>query len=222
MASSSAGVSIIDDRSEAVELYRELNLSTCLIRAETGLGSGVILSRDLVLTAAHVVSHSPIVADDNGNPKRGEPEIEKCVIIKNAPGIPFLAEAKVIKIDYELDLAVLRLARVWPFTIAKLATFDPYLYQKAWASGHPHGVTDTEITEGRIQDLWDDGFIRYSSPTTFGNSGGPVFIREDGRFKVSSIVQRVHTEGGGVAVNHLGLGALPENVRDFMRDYSGE
>lgn len=215
---------VMDDAAEAAELYRELNLSTVLITADDGgLGSGVVLRNDLVLTAAHVVSRRSVVTDDDGNPKWGPYEPLKSAVLKNLPyGPPFVSGAEIVKIDYELDLAVLKLARVWPYTIAKLATFDPFLYQKVWIAGHPHGVTDTEITEGRIQDLWDENFVRYSAPTTFGNSGGPVFIRENGKFRVTSIVQRVHVEGGGVAVNHLGLGALPDKVRDFMRDYQGE
>ncbi len=105
---------------------------------------------------------------------------------------------------------------MYPYGSATFATEDPELYQKCWASGHPHGVTDPMITEGRVQDLWDDGFILYSAPTTFGNSGGPIWLEKGGKYYVFSVVQRVFTEGFGVAVNHMGLGALPIRVREFV------
>ena len=217
----------VDDRADANELHQELAMATVLVRTDSGTGSGVVVADgSLVLTAAHVVSHLEPEYDMDGNLKRNPdgslipkvvPEIP--VVFKNLGITPFLSGAEVIKIDVEKDLAVLKLAVKWPYTSAKLAQSDPYLYQKCWISGHPHGVTDTYITEGRVQDLWDDGFVRYSAPTTFGNSGGPVFIREDGKYRLTSIVQRVHVEGMGVAVNHLGLGALPDVVREFLKEY---
>ena len=204
---------------EAQEFYSELNLATLLVQADGGTGSGVVIALDLVLTAAHVVSHREVIQGPDGRPAEGELIVGKVAVLKQAYLPVFLSDAEVVKIDDKLDLAILRLKTPWPYTIARLSPTDPYLYQKAWASGHPHGVTDTQVAEGRIQDLWDDGFIRYSSPTTFGNSGGPVFIRSGGKYFVSSIVQRVHVEGFGTAVNHLGLGALPAEVRAFSKEF---
>lgn len=210
----------VDDESEARELYRSINLPTVMIRATGGTGSGVVFGNGkLVLTAAHVVTHRDVTVDDMGNPWYGDLVIEESVAFKNEGIIPFVTACKVLKLDDKLDLAILELSQVYPYASATFANQDPYLYQKCWASGHPHGVTDTTITEGRVQDLWDDGFIRYSALTTFGNSGGPVFIRLNGKFVVSSIVQRVHVEGLRTATTHLGLGCLPDKVRSFIEGY---
>ena len=208
-----------DEDATPLELYLKIALPTVLVRAETGTGSGVVFSDgSLVLTAAHVVSHTLTQTDDNGIPYDVQ-VVEPVAVLKNEGLVPFLSGAQVIKINFDLDLAVLKLARVYPYAKAKFASNDPDLYQKCWASGHPHGVTDPIVTEGRVQDLWDFGFIRYSSQTTFGNSGGPIWIRSGKEFLVSSVIQRVHVEGMGVAVTHLGLGALPSHVRDFVKEY---
>jgi len=221
LACTTYNVSVItspsDDAEEARQLFLQVNLPTVMVRAESGLGSGVVYGDGtLVLTAAHVVSTREYSQDDQGNLVPGDLIVEKCVVFKNEGIVPFLAGATVIKIDPDLDLAILKLAQVYPYAKATFAKEDPYLYQKCWASGHPHGVTDPLISEGRVQDLWADGFILYSSPTTFGNSGGPVFILVGKTYQVSAVVQRVYTEGLGTAVNHMGLGCLPSEVRKFV------
>lgn len=205
---------------EGRELYLNMALPTILVKAETGTGSGVVFGDgSLVLTAAHVVTKTDLVYDDEGKPKEIH-TVEKVVVLKNEGLLPFLSGAEVVKINHDLDLAVLKLARVYPYAKAKFASLDPELYQKCWVSGHPHGVTDPHVTEGRVQDLWEFGFIMYSAPTTFGNSGGPVWLRQGKEYRVFSVVQRVFTEGMGVAVNHLGLGVLPSHLREFVNEYT--
>jgi len=208
-----------DDLEEARQMYLQMALPTVMVKAEGGLGSGVVFGDgSYVLTAAHVVSHEETVTDDQGV-THGTFVPEKAVIFKNEGLVPFTTGTTIVKIDYDLDLAVLKLAQVYPYAKAKFASSDPVLYQKCWASGHPHGITDPMITEGRVQDLWEDNFIVYSAPTTFGNSGGPIFVKEGDRWLVSSVVQRVVTEGMGVAVNHMGFGCLPSNVRSFVEGF---
>lgn len=209
------------------ELYLKVALPTILVRGESGVGSGVVFGDgSLVLTAAHVVSSSELVIDDDGQPKRNpdgsfvfKTTIEKVIVVKNEGLVPFVSAAEVIKFNDDLDIAVLKLARVYPYAKAKIASADPELYEKCWVSGHPHGVNDPMVTEGRVQDLWIDGFILYSAPTTFGNSGGPVWLKVGKEYLVSSVVQRVFSEGQGVAVNHMGLGALPIRVREFVAEF---
>lgn len=213
---------------EARDLYLKIALPTVLVRAESGTGSGVVFGDgSLVLTAAHVVTSYEPELDMNGEPKRDgsgrpifKPVVEKAVVFKNEGLVPFVTGVEVVKINHDLDLAVLKLAQVYPYAKAKFASADPELYQKCWASGHPHGVTDPMVTEGRVQDLWEDGFILYSAPTTFGNSGGPIFVKVGKDYFISSVVQRVFVEGFGIAVNHMGLGALPVRVREFVEEFS--
>lgn len=224
LACSTYNVSVITMASdeEARELYLKVALPTVLVRTDLGSGSGVVFGDGTyVLTAAHVISHIEVKLDNNGLP-HDEIVTEDAVVFKNEGLTPFVTGTTIVKINADLDLAVLKLARVYPYAKAKFASSDPELYQKCWASGHPHGINDPLVSEGRVQDLWIEGFILYSSPTTFGNSGGPVFIREGKagerqEYRVSSVVQRVFSESG-VAVNHMGLGALPSTVRDFVKD----
>lgn len=202
----------VDDYTEAQLLKTQMADVTVLVQAENGLGSAVMFTSTLALTAAHVV------AKDHPMDGSQAPALEMVGILKSMDGRPWLVQAKVIKYDPELDLAVLKLEREYPYGKAKFAPHGPYLYQKCWISGHPHGVTDTTITEGRVQALWDEGFIRYSAQSTFGNSGGPVWVRDGDRFFVFSICQRVHVEGFS-ATTHLGLGVLPDKMLDFVREY---
>lgn len=206
---------------EAKELYLKVALPTVLIATESGAsGSGVVFGDGwLVLTAAHVITSEAMVPDENGVPKLHR-TIEAVRIIKNEGLTPFLGGADVVKINHDLDLAVLKLTQVYPYAKAKFASSDPELYQKCWVSGHPHGVNDPLVTEGRVQDLWEDGNLLYSAPTTFGNSGGPVWLKVGKEYHVTSVVQKVFVEGLGVAVNHMGLGVLPSHLREFVKEFS--
>lgn len=192
-------------------------MATVLVQAETGTGSGVVFGDNLVLTAAHVLAFREQHVCDDGTPCNSL-VIEPVAILKQeANGDLYLSQTTLLKLDEELDLAVLKLDLAYPYAKATIASAGPRLYQKCWISGHPHGVTDPFVTEGRVQDLWLEGFLAYSAPTTFGNSGGPVWIREGDKFVVVSVVQRVFVEGFGIAVNHMGLGAQPSAVREFVK-----
>ena len=203
---------------DARDLYLNIALPTVKVMTEFGSGSGVVFgSGKYVLTAAHVVGHNEMRLDNQGLP-HDEFVPEPASVFKNEGLVPFVTGTELIKVNVDLDLAVLKLARTYPYGSASFAIQDPELFEKCWVSGHPHGVTDPMITEGRVQDLWDSGFIIYSAATTFGNSGGPVWRKEGKTWKVSSVVQRVYAESG-VAVNHMGLGALPSKVREFVQEY---
>ncbi len=188
---------------------------TMLISAQTGTGSGVVFlgldGQQYVLTAAHVVSHEDV--DANGEVLNVPDEAKA---IKFFGPLPWESSLTMVKIDYKLDLAILRLGNAWPYSAS--FTDDVRVFQKCYVSGHPLGVADTTVTEGRIQDRHHDGFIRYSAPSVFGNSGGPVFVKDaDGTYKVFSICQRVFVIGFGSPVTHMGLGALPEVISEFVK-----
>lgn len=200
------------------ELYLKIALPTVLVRTDRGSGSGVVFGEGkYVLTAAHVIFDVETQLDNNGLPHDVFIELPTA-IFKNEGLVPFVTGTKLVKVNHDLDLAILELAKTYPYGSASFAKEDPQLYEKCLVSGHPHGITDPMITEGRVQDLWEAGFIIYSAPSTFGNSGGPVWRLEGKRWVVSSVVQRVFVEGMRVAVNHMGLGALPSHVREFVRD----
>jgi len=218
----STGLEPVGDREDALEMLRDMALVTVMVQSDGGTGSGVVFDQGrLVLTAAHVVSIRTPLFDENGEFKGwGPAEIGKAAVLKNtgAP-TPFVTGVEVIKFDEDLDLAILKLAQVYPYGSATFASNEPVVYQKCWISGHPLGVTDTMITEGRVQALWDHDFVRYSSLSTFGNSGGPVWIRESNHYKVWSICQRVNTGRAGDAITHMGLGVLQARMRAFLEEY---
>lgn len=195
------------------DLYVNIALPTVLVMGEEGTGSGVVYGGGrFVLTAAHVISKAEMLPDGSIAYKAGS-----AVVMTNMTPDVFVSPTEVLSFDEKLDLAILKLSKTWAYSAKITDDSELTLYETAYIAGHPHGVTDVMVTEGRIQDLWDDGYLRYSAPTTFGNSGGPVFVRRGNGFVVVSIVQRVHVEGFNTAVNHLGLGALPRNIMEFTR-----
>ena len=197
-------------------LYQEMYDYTMLVIGESGTGSGVAFDGGKkVLTAAHVVSHDEPLFDENGNIILGDDGYPKVQAVQELAAVmkgAFLSDTKIIKFDSDLDLAILELEVPW--TNGATFTSTVTRFQKCWTSGHPLGVTDTTIIEGRVQSLWDHGFVRYSALSTFGNSGGPVFVLVDGKPKVFSICQRVYVNFDAVA--HLGLGVLPDKMLAFL------
>ena len=209
-------ISPVSREADELALYQSMAEVTLLVLGESGTGSGVAFDGGKkVLTAAHVVSHDEPVLDENGQVILGEDGYPKVVAVQELAAVmkgPFLTETKIVKFDPELDLAILELEVPWTHGTSFVPSVT--LFEKCWSSGHPLGVTDTTIIEGRVQSLWDHGFLRYSALTVFGNSGGPIFVFRDGKMVVSSICQMVYVDAD--AVTHLGLGVLPDKMVEFL------
>lgn len=168
-----------------------------------GSGSGVVILRDadrvLVLTAAHVI---------------GDGAATVLIVQHNSlqPGI-------VVRVDRALDLAIVRTGP-WDASVAHLVTnYD--LHRIGWgvrivAYGHPLGEPQGVLTDGRITATDDDGYLRYSAQTYYGNSGGGVFAQIDGHWTLISIAQRIAYDGH-VAVSHIGRGVRPDLMLEFLK-----
>lgn len=209
-------VSLASQELDITQLKFEMADPTMLVLRESGgSGSGFVFGNGwYLLTAAHVIASKP-------NPDGSEPESPTDPVIvlkKSGPITVFSCKTEVVKVDFKLDLAVLKLASQWRSNVI-ISKTDPKLYEKCWIAGHPLGVTYTNITEGRVQCLNDEEYVRYSALSIFGNSGGPVFKFEDGHFQVFSICQKVYTTGDRNAVTHMGLGVMPFQLRAFVKDY---
>lgn len=162
-----------------------------------GSGSGVMIAPLLMLTAAHVANAGPALSIEGTK-----------------------APVRVLRVDPKADLALLMVAVNCP--CASLAMNPPSVDQKVVAVGFPynHVINAQILTEGRIQGSMVDGATVVTSPVARGNSGGGLFVREHGRYKLVGIVTSVVSEGFGGSVHHLVAGASLEQMKTFLDNRS--
>jgi serine protease Do len=220
---------------------RELAFEEGTRRLSSGIGSGVIISKDgLILTNAHVVSPRAV-------------EISVTLASLERVG------ATLVGWDHWTDLAVIRLnldevkSRRLQFAHAEFGDSDKlFPGQTVYAVGTPHGLTRT-VTRGIISNnrryFEDSRAVRGHETGSFntwlqtdaainpGNSGGPL-VTEDGRvvginsrsyigadnlsFAIPSVVARRVAEGlvrdGRITRSYLGL--RPRDMQDFESFYA--
>ena len=194
-----------ENAQDRFDLWTQVATTDVLIRRiqSPGSGSGVVVHQDgqhaLILTALHVVSTS-----------------ETVVMLHQYPDL--VSPGIVIRTDPANDLALIETLPVWR-SVARVIN-GSQVGAVAWgcrivAYGHPMGTDQGVLTDGRVTALNDDGFLRYSAPTFFGNSGGGVFMKLDGHWTLISISQRVMGYAEQL-YSPCGLGARPEVLRAFL------
>jgi serine protease Do len=168
-------------------LYRQV--SDGVMRIETtacnsgGVGSGFLLSPDLVATVAHVVEGAvSIVIRQNGITTTGT----------------------VIGIDTHADLALVRTRTPMTGHVFTLDSSQPEVGTDVGAIGYPLAGQES-LTKGAISGLGRTidvgngpltGLIQTDTPLNHGNSGGPL-LSVDGT--VVGLVDAGSTEGNGIA-----------------------
>lgn len=159
-----------------------------------GNGSGVMIAPMLMLTAAHVAKAGPVLTVDG----------------ERAP-------VRVLRVDPVKDLALLMVAVGCP--CADLATGPIKVDRAVTTVGFPYNhILGTQVlTEGRVQGTNSEGGTIITSPVARGNSGGGVFIKEHGRYKlVGIVVGVVQANVFGGAVAHLASAASLEQINEFL------
>lgn len=134
-------------------------------------GSGVVIAPGYMLTAAHVMSHSGL---------------DMFVRLSDTE-VKF---AKAIKVDKDVDLALVRVAVQCP--CAPIGSDMPTIDEAVVSIGFPYYLLyETQLaTEGRVQGF--RGFQVISTATTApGGSGGGLFGKEDGVWKLNGIVTNI-------------------------------
>lgn len=167
-------------RSAGSEIYKKFSEAVVLIETEDGIGSGILLDEDLILTNKHVVGDTSVVRVAV-KPK----SFDKIASQRRLEG-------RVIKYDETKDLALVKLN--WPI---KAGSFLPLAKSKklevastVHAIGHPRGeywtYTKGYISQIRPQYQWSSDKKKYKAdviqtqtPINPGNSGGPL-ISENG------------------------------------------
>lgn len=178
-----------------------------LLTKQKGTGSGVILSADgYIVTNAHVVKGGRQI------------QVQLAGSQERLPGHSIIRplgtkiDAKVVGIDRDSDLAVLKIDRTELPFLAFADSGDLHQGQLVLAFGNPLGLANS-VTMGVVSSTArqikpDDPmiYIQTDAPINPGNSGGPL-LDADGR--VVGINTFILTQSGGSE----GIGfAIPSNV----------
>lgn len=177
----------------ATDNYSMVRQATVLVSVgDVGSCSGVAISKEYVLTAAHCDAPNLMV---NGRP------------------------AFKVKIDKKHDL--LLLAAVVDGPTLKVAKVRPAVDSKVALSGYPLGMAQV-VTEGRLQAfpidpyLVEHGLMVITAQGIFGNSGGPAVVRNGMSYEVVGIASALPMVGFGSPVTHLALMVSTESINEFL------
>lgn len=188
---------------DARALFFQVAVPSVRVIVKTGQSSGVVIAkRDgvaYVLTAAHVV---------------GE---ETTCEVERFDGARYPATVDhVFKTE---DLAVLRVvdSALYVGRIATRAELEGVRWgARVVAYGYPLGESEGVLTDGRITSVNNDGFLRYSAPTFYGNSGGGIWLRVVDGWAVISVAQRIANHPMTGPYPHVGRGVLPASLLDCL------
>jgi len=158
------------------KIYKEYSGAVPLIENMDGLGSGIFIENDLILTNKHVVGEQSIV--------RVALKPSGFGMVKNARRY----EGRVVKFDETKDLALIKLnIEVKDIPLVKLARDeDVDVAMQVHAIGHPRGeywsYTLGYVSQFRPNYSWMEGsgpqrladVIQTQTPINPGNSGGPL------------------------------------------------
>lgn len=205
------------------DLYRTLSPTVVTIhtsdssfaeqKSKSGLGSGVVVGPDRIITAAHVVHTA------------------KSIEIKFKDG--YTTEAEIISSITASDIALLRIIDP-PDNIVIAETTDSSavrIGEPVFVIGAPFGIEHT-LSVGHLSGRIDRGLMAGGEPVTFlqtdtainqGNSGGPMF-NTDG--KVIGIVSFILSKGGGFdgigfAISINGARKSLTQASDFWAGFDG-
>jgi S1-C subfamily serine protease len=155
-----------------------------------GYGSGSVIKvtdkRSYILTAAHVVSNVKYVQSSKGLGKSLKPvhTLPKTIQIVFDGKEKYVA--MLVKIDYTLDVAVLRILRSLDVEPVKIARMEPNVGDKVWAISNPNGTLGV-VNTGIFSTPEREASI-VSIAGFFGSSGGMCLNSEGEQIGVISTV----------------------------------
>jgi len=188
-------------------------ISDCVVRIEDhegGYGSGVVIRQAdtaMILTAFHVIDGAKTLKVSHRD---------------SMTGALLQTDGKVVRVDRVHDLALVETKPIWPGS-ALLVTYEQYdgdltSFQECLQAGYPLLTETVHISYGLICNLDDHGRLRTSAPIVYGNSGGGVFAKIDGKWRLIGILQAVRLVDGDRShpVPHINYSASPLWVLRFV------
>lgn len=165
------------------------------IVCDNGSGTGVIIDNNKVLTALHVIAGSA-----------------NCIILDNKNKDYVISK---VNFDEEHDLALLTTTVKFKSHVS-LAK-ELYEYAPIWTIGFPINFNYI-VSEGRNNGQHEiiDWVNMTSMPIIFGNSGGPVFVVENGVIKLSGLVDAIASYNKQ-PIYHISMIINLRTIKQFLK-----
>lgn len=187
--------------------------SAVRIELVNGIGSGVYIGNDVIITAAHVVDNAirPVVgAYPDGSKAYGPPTVK---IVSDAGDVQ---EGEVLWTNKDYDIAAVRPTNARRFTAASLACRDVTIDEPIVAEGNPVGMEFLRfkgMVSGKASEYLPNWKSAYVIDVTIssGMSGGPSYDVNGDVVGINVGVADVHGEQGKAASGGMGF-TVPSSV----------
>jgi S1-C subfamily serine protease len=186
--------------------------STITIRTPFGFGSGVVVSKHFILSAAHLLATPPWENDE---------AVVEVEIRHHELQVNVWTRATIAKVDKESDLLLLFVPIELPHAISTIATNDMMnAGDKLYVVGYPYGASAPNCSDGRLTAKFnnhneDAPFLWHCSAPAFpGNSGGPVFLAKTG--ELIGILVRVPIISENILSNNVSYFVPWDRIVNFV------
>ena len=169
--------------------------SIVLIEAGDSIGSGIVISKNQILTAAHVVKETDHVIIRMGN---------------------ILIPATVVSKQNEFDLALIESTQL-PIEPIHFATGERHKHEWVWAMGYPMGQNQISAS-GRYKGTWLDS-VYTSASVNYGQSGGGLIACEQGEHVLAGMVRAfaaTRVDGKLIRRDDLSVATGIDQIKDFL------